>query len=109
MLITWDAAGYETETFTLEYSFNNGANWIPISNNVAGNIRKYSFTTPNIISTNTLVRVTRNNSPLSNSSSSTFYILARPSSFTAASDCNGTINMSWTGTGGVSTYRVYEY
>ncbi len=109
ILITWNAAGDNTQTFTLEYSLNNGASWIPISNSVAGDERQYEFILPNTTATNGLARIRRNGTSFSSGSNAVFSILATPSNFSVSPSCDGTINLSWEAVTGVPNYNVLEY
>ena len=51
-----------TNTFTIEYSTNNGSSWTLIDNNIAADQRTYIWTTPNIPANTALFRVSRNGS-----------------------------------------------
>ena len=59
--IRWNAC--QVDTITIEYSINNGQNWLLISENIptAGNI--YNWTIPNTISSNVLVRLVDKTNP----------------------------------------------
>ncbi|MDP3148876.1 MAG: carbohydrate binding domain-containing protein [Ignavibacteria bacterium] len=53
--IKWSS--YGVINVTLEFSSNNGTSWSTIISSVAANLASYSWTTPNITSTNCLVRI----------------------------------------------------
>lgn len=53
--ITWNSSGIEK--VKLEFSHDNGASWVLIENNVAGNLSAYLWTIPNSPSLNCKVRI----------------------------------------------------
>ncbi len=56
--IKWESAGL-TSSVVLEYSVNNGVDWLPIAN-VSNTSSSYSWVIPNTISSQCLVRATSN-------------------------------------------------
>ncbi|MFH0733773.1 MAG: T9SS type A sorting domain-containing protein [bacterium] len=59
--IRWNAC--QVDTITIEYSINNGQNWLLVSENIPtlGNI--YNWTVPNTVSSNVLVRLVDKTNP----------------------------------------------
>ncbi len=108
--ITWNAAGFDTNSFTLEYSLNNGTNWTTISSSISGTDRNYEWTVPNTYTNEGLIRITWNSTGLvSNQSLSNFTIMDAPSNFSAVAECNLQATLSWTALAGASSYDVLEY
>ena len=54
--ITWTEQYYYTDFVTIQYSTNNGSSWLPIANAVS-NSGTYSWTVPNTLSQQCLVKV----------------------------------------------------
>ncbi len=108
ILITWDAAGYNTQAFTIAYSLNDGTSWTNISTNVPGDARQYSFTAPTVMSSDALIRVSRNGTSLTSINYTVFSILDVPTNIVAIPDCDGSIDLNWTGVNGGLGYIVYE-
>jgi hypothetical protein len=93
-IIRWNASDGNTNTFTIEYSLDNGSNWTVIDNNVAATTRLYSWTVPNAPSSTARVRVSRNSTGYTDVSDYTFTILAQPS-VTLTNACTGYASLSW--------------
>ncbi|MFC6999140.1 GDSL-type esterase/lipase family protein [Rufibacter roseus] len=53
--IAWDRSG--VATVNLDYSVDNGANWLPIASNIPASNRLYKWTVPAVSTENALVRV----------------------------------------------------
>jgi len=105
--IRWTAFGDEAETFTVEYSDNNGVAWTTISNNVAGNLKSLAWTVPAGITNQALVRVSRNSSTYTDKSDSTFVVLGQPL-VTASVPCEGFTQLSWPAITGATSYDILQ-
>lgn len=106
ILVTWDAFGEEDKSFTVEYSLDNGLNWVVINNNVAAHLRQLNWTIPAGVQTkDARVRVTRNGTPLT-STGNTFTIIGTPAINLAGVQCEGYINIGWTSVAGATGYDV---
>ena len=95
--IRWTAYGNEANTFTVEYSDNNGTSWNLVdvnSNNVAATARSYNWTVPSTATNNYLVRVSRNSTALTDQSDFTFTVLGQPVIATTV-PCQGYIQLDW--------------
>ncbi len=68
--IIWESTGISN--FKIEYSVDNGTNWVEIVNNCTENF--YSWTTPNVESTNCLIRVSELGGGVFDESNSVFEI-----------------------------------
>ncbi|MEI9913285.1 MAG: fibronectin type III domain-containing protein, partial [Bacteroidota bacterium] len=103
--IQWDSYGNPANTFTLEYSTNNGGSWTPINTNVAANLRQLAFSVPNVNTEQALVRITRNSTAIT-STSQAFTIIGVPAISLAATQCEGYIALQWTAVTGATDYEV---
>jgi Subtilase family/PKD-like domain/Ig-like domain CHU_C associated/Secretion system C-terminal sorting domain len=105
--ITWDNAGL-TSTQSIDYSLNNGGNWISIATGVSASTTRLSWTPPAGSNTSTaLVRVSSGG--FTDVSDATFNILSTPSNLagSAASTCTaGSVNLTWTAVPEANNYDI---
>lgn len=107
-IIKWNATDNSTNTFTLEYSVDDGANWILINNNLAANQHRFRWIgIPNNPTNKGKVRVTRNGGGASATSPGNFTILAQPV-VTATVPCEGYVNLSWSAVPSATDYEVLQ-
>ena len=79
LTISWTVENPFTEYCDLEYSTDNGENWITINNGTSqGNSGSYEWTTPNINSDECMIRIRDLYVPTSNDSSPAFTIMPFP-------------------------------
>lgn len=102
---TWNAFGGEPNTFTVEYSLNNGVSWTNISSIVPSTDRRVSWTVPNVASNQALIRVIRNVAGYADTSNAPFVILAQPV-ITATTLCEGYVRLTWPPIAGITSYDV---
>lgn len=105
--IRWNAYGNEANSFTIEYSVNNGGNWTVIDDNVPSTSRIYSWTVPAAATGTALVRVSRNGSALTDQSNFNFSILGQPA-LTATNACEGAVQLDWADITGANNYDIYQ-
>ena len=105
--IRWTAYGSENNTFTVDYSTDNGSNWTTINNNVASSARSVNWTVPATVTNNASVRVTRNSSPYNDQSDFNFVILGQPV-VTASVPCEGYAQLSWAAISGATSYDIMQ-
>ena len=106
--IRWSAYGNESNNFTIEYSVDNGSNWILIDNNVGAASRKYAWAVPaGIVSNLALIRVTRNGTSLTDQSDYTFTISGSPV-VTATNVCEGAVQLDWLAVAGATSYDILK-
>lgn len=106
--IRWSAYGNEMNNFTIEYSTNNGSNWIMIDNNVPAASRSYAWSVPAALITNqALVRVSRNGSALADESDFTFTVLGSPV-ITSTNVCEGAVQLNWPVVAGATSYDIVQ-
>jgi hypothetical protein len=103
-IIRWSASDNNTNTFTIEYSLDNGSNWTTISNSVAATSRLYVWTVPSSPSNTVLVRVSRNSTAYTDVSDYTFTILGQPT-LTLTNACTGYASLSW---GAIASATGYD-
>ncbi|MFL5786849.1 MAG: S8 family serine peptidase [Flavisolibacter sp.] len=104
MIFSWDAYGF-TGTGTLDYSLDNGATWTIIQSGIDINRPKYVWQVPNVTSSQALLRITKDGTGES-STSSIFTIIGQPTVSLAATQCEGYININWTSVAGATDYEV---
>jgi hypothetical protein len=104
--IRWTAYDNSSNTFTLQYSTNNGSTWTTISSSVASTARNYAWTVPSGIgSSQCLVRISRNSTAYTDVSDYAFTIVGRPT-VTASTICEGATELTWTAITGATGYEI---
>ncbi|MFT3826941.1 MAG: S8 family serine peptidase [Chitinophagaceae bacterium] len=103
--IRWSAYGGDANTFTIEYSTDNGVNWTVISNSVPSTSRTYAWVVPSTVTATALIRVTRNTSGYFDQSDFPFSILGAPT-LTATATCPGYVQLNWTAVTGATGYEI---
>jgi subtilisin family serine protease len=104
-LVTWDANGTGTTTFKLEYSIDNGSNWVLVNGNILANARQLAWTSPNVVTEFAKMRLTRNDNN-NFSESPAFSIIERPNFFLSPNQCEGYIRIQWPAVNGATAYDV---
>ena len=105
--IRWSAYGGEPNTFTLEYSTDGGSSWTTINNAIPSTSRSYTWTVPAIVSTQALIRVTRNVAGYSDTSDYPFTILNQPL-LTVTNTCPGYAQLKWNSIAGADSYDIMK-
>lgn len=107
-VIKWNANDNSTNTFTIEYSIDDGASWIVINANVAANQHRLRWTgIPNNPTNKGKVRVTRNGGGPSATTPGNFTLLSQPV-VTPSVPCEGYVNLSWSAVTGATDYEVLQ-
>lgn len=101
--IRWDAFG-NSGTFNLEYSIDNGSNWLSIDNSVSASTRFYDWNVPNVVTGEALVRITRGAS--TNQSHEPFSIIGVPTGLSVNYACPDSMEVSWNAVSGATGYEV---
>ncbi len=101
--IHWDTYG-DTGSFTLEYTLDNGATWLPITT-LGGATRFYDWDVSQAMTGQAKVRITRGSQ--SSESAYPFTIAALPKGITVESVCQDRAQLSWTPVPGAMAYEVY--
>ncbi len=114
VIVQWDSYGDPVNDFTLEFSSDNGSNWITLRNNIAGDRRHYFYTTPNpnewfvvpVVTTDqALMRISRNGTGFT-STSLPFVIHDTLFCSLSAVQCEGNFSIDWTAVPGATGYEV---
>ncbi len=108
--IRWTAYGDESNTFTVEYSDNNGSTWNAAgvgSNSVAASARSFNFTVPAIASNNYLIRVSRNTTAFTDQSDLNFTVLGQPF-ITGTIPCEGYAQLNWAAIVSATSYDIFQ-
>ncbi|MDB5192467.1 MAG: family serine peptidase, partial [Segetibacter sp.] len=105
VLINWNAYDLSTNTFTLEYSTDNGANWNVINANIAANKFSYEWLVPSVITSQAKVRIKRNGTALIDESLP-FAIITTPTVTASSIQCEGYFSFEWTPVNGATDYEV---
>ncbi len=104
--IFWDAVT-DGNTFTVEFSPDNGASWLPISNTVPPDVRHCDFNPIGYNSGNCLVRVTRNGTS-DVVMSGRFAINGQPIAALDSSQCPGYVNIHWSPVTNATKYLLLK-
>lgn len=105
--IRWSAKGNESNSFTIQYSIDNGANWTNIDDNVPATARKYLWTLPSVSTNRALVRVSRNGSTLAGQTNAGFTIMGAPV-ITASNICKGAVQLTWNAVAAANSYDILQ-
>lgn len=104
-LIRWDATGV-SGTFNVQFSTNNGTSWTNIATNLANTVRHVSWTVPQGMSGQVLVRVT--NGTITGQSEQTFSISPLVTNVAFSYICTNDAGLSWNPVNGATGYIVYR-
>jgi Subtilase family/Secretion system C-terminal sorting domain len=105
--IRWTAAGDDANTFAVNYSEDNGNNWIVINNAVPSSERSLNWTVPNNITNQGLIRVTKNVTGFTDKSDFNFSVLGSPI-VTTTVPCEGFVQLNWNAINGATSYDVMQ-
>lgn len=107
--IFWSATDGGTDPFTLEYSIDNGTSWNVINSTIPGTSNLYRWTYTGLTPTDkALMRISRNNTALTDQSDNKFTILAMPTNFAISTLCDGYVRLSWTAVTGATDYELFQ-
>lgn len=104
--IQWQAAP-SAFGYTLEYSVDNGQNWSSIGN-AGGTTSYYDWVTPNTITGQALVRITRNSK--STQSAAGFSIIDTTTNIKVSRICPtiGSLELEWDNVANATSYVIYK-
>jgi hypothetical protein len=104
--IRWNAYGTGANTFTIDYSTDNGSTWTTISNSVpATSSGVYPWTVPATVSNGALMRVTANTTTYTDQSHYPITILGQPT-LTVSNPCQSYAQLSWTAVASATSYDI---
>lgn len=103
--ITWNSSGI-TGTQTVEYSLDNGANWVVLNNVLGATTNRLTWTVPSGANTTTaLIRVS--SGAVSDVSDANFTIFGTVTGLAAGTNCNqGQLTLNWTAVANATAYDV---
>jgi subtilisin family serine protease len=93
--VEWDADPKNTNSFKVEYSLDGGNSWLLIAPAVEADQRFVNWTLPEVSIDNAVVRVSKNGDTVYGESNMFFSILSPPENFSAATVCEGMIELNW--------------
>ena len=103
--IRWSAYGGNGNSFTLQYSLNNGSTWSTISNNINDTIHFYSWIVPDSATSTALIKITRNNIGYTYTNKTPFTIIRQPS-VSVTNPCQGYAQLLWNKIPSATNYEV---
>jgi hypothetical protein len=107
-IIRWNAYGGEPNTFTLDYSTDNGGTWTTIDNAIPSTTHLYGWTTPAISTNQGRIRVTRNSTGYSDMSHYPITILGQPTLLTTTNPCPGYVHLTWNTIPSATSYDILQ-
>lgn len=105
IFISWDVYGNSANDFTLQYSTDNGANWIDINTAISANQRPYSWVIPSVVTSQARIKLIHNGTGIE-SISEPFTIIGVPTVSFAPVQCEGYAAINWTAVTGATDYEV---
>lgn len=103
--IQWDDYESSVNTYTLEFSSNNGSSWSTLSNTIPSTSRLYKWGVPNTPTDVGRIRITKNSTAFTQTSFP-FVITTAPTVSLASVQCEGYITINWTAVSGATDYEV---
>jgi hypothetical protein len=103
--IRWSLPPGNTNTFTVEYSLDNGSTWNTINSSVPATSRSQTWVVPNSPTNAGLIRVSMNSTVYSDVCDQNITIAAQPV-LTVTNSCVGYASLSWGSISGATSYDV---
>ena len=104
LIIRWDAYS-DTGFYQVDYTLDNGRNWINIANNVPGALRYQMWQTPAQASGQARIRITRGTQ--SSESQANFTIMETPQNIQFARVCQDFVTLTWDAEAGATSYDIF--
>lgn len=101
--IQWESNGETAGSYSVSYSLNNGASWVPISNNVSSSSRLLSWTVPDATTNIAKIRIQQNGTTME---SEPFTITGVPAPELSIIQCKSYVSLEWPAVSGASGYEV---
>lgn len=102
--IRWDAPANNSQTFSVEYSTDNGSTWNTINSTVTAGSRLINWLIPNNLTSEALVRIS--DGTTTSVSNNVFTIMGVPTNLNYISSCPDSIEVSWDSVPGAIGYEV---
>ena len=103
--IGWDAYGNTTNSFSIEYSLDNGVSWNTIDANVNPARRLFTWQVPSVATSQAIIRIKQNGTSLS-SVSKPFTIIEIPVLTLSPAQCESYISLNWNAIASADDYEV---
>ena len=104
--IRWDAP-QTTNNFTLDYSLDNGMNWVLIDDEIPSSQRQFIWSVASVESDSVLFRISENNTMHMDQQVQTCSFIPLPGNLTATNICAGTVALDWDTVTEASAYSIY--
>ncbi len=101
--IRWDALNTNLN-FSIDYSTDNGINWISINSSIAGNFRHFDWLVPQTVSGSVLIRVSQGAN--TSTSQAPFSIINVPSNVFVNWACTDSLQLLWDSVAGADLYEI---
>ncbi len=105
--IRWNAWGGGANTFSIDFSADNGSTWNNITNSVPAASRLFPWTVPALATNTALVRVTQNGVGFSDMSHYPFTILGQPI-LQVTNPCPGYAQLLWDSIPSATSYQILQ-
>lgn len=110
--ITWTASG-TSNFYSIDYSTDGGTNWTSVTSFYSTTAGSYTWTVPNINSSNCLVRIKDSNTPATVDQSNSSFTITAPLILTSPNggekwEAGKTKSITWAATGTSNRYKI-EY
>ena len=105
--IRWSAYGGDPNTFSLDYSTDNGNTWSNISSSIPSANRMFAWTIPATATTQALFKVTRNGTSYSDVSDNDITVLGQPT-LTVTNPCQGYAQLNWSSVPSATGYNILQ-
>ena len=99
-VIRWDDASQSTQSYTAEYSIDNGSTWNNIASNIPYIKRQWSFLVPAVSTDQALIRISRGSQ--SDVSDNTFSIFPEIQNLSVLFECPDSVGLQWTPVAGAN-------
>jgi len=105
-IVRWNAYGGDPNTFKVEYSPDNGATWSLVQDNIPSDQRELKWT-PAGATTQALIRVTRNGTGYSGTSTYPFTVFGTTGLY-GSNPCKGYAQLSWNTVSSADSFEVMQ-
>ncbi|MES2430607.1 MAG: S8 family serine peptidase [Bacteroidota bacterium] len=105
--IRWNAYGSNGNQYTIQYSSNNGSSWTKLDSTISSTTRKFAWTVPATVTNSALIKISENNTSVTDQSDLNFSVLGQPV-VTATSVCEGAVQLTWKTIAGATSYDVLK-
>lgn len=108
-LIQWDRPRTGNDTYTIEFTTDNGATWSVVATGVSAANPNFNWTVPNVATHQARIRLTNEVSNTTDLSDASFTILGTPTNLTAESICLNRMLLEWNSVTHAEDYVVYRF